>query len=323
MKESEGRNRWRLSCTPRALGEKSCLATCQLPCGRSAVLARQSNGLQGSDELFRVLDQGLPLGLTLHQGRAGKKSAVEGQLAGGRRRQGQGMTLGQARAQHQLGICHGQVVADERLALGRSRVGQGGAAVGSDSSTGLAIETEVEGVELGGRKRIRAHVGAEDDKRHGAGIQSVGQHLPRRTRLQPGPHLGHWQHLQVTMGLAGARVGAAVEEGKELAAVGTDAGPAGIQVVGLEQLRLRLEGARGEDEVLRHNGKLVEDEVVRLCEAEVGLDPQLGRRIGEGVGCRVGDSRWPPTTADRLLGQRRGEAKLELETVPRSACRPR
>jgi len=67
------------------------------------------------------------------------------------------------------------------------------------------------------------------------------------------------------MRLARARVFPAVEEGKQPPAaimVRRNAGIRGREVGGRQEVRLRLEGGRGEDEVAGDDGEFVEDEVV-------------------------------------------------------------
>lgn len=70
------------------------------------------------------------------------------------------------------------------------------------------------------------------------------------------------------VGLTGARVLARVEEGKQAVRivgilVGLDAGEGSLEVRRLEEVGLLLVGRGGEDEVLRDDSELVEDEEVR------------------------------------------------------------
>lgn len=84
--------------------------------------------------------------------------------------------------------------------------------------------------------------------------------------------------------LAGAAVRAAVEEGEQLVlgalVVGADAGVDGGEVPGVQEVGLRPEGARDEEEVLRDDGELVEDEEVGRVE---GADGEGRRGVFEGV----------------------------------------
>lgn len=73
--------------------------------------------------------------------------------------------------------------------------------------------------------------------------------------------------------LTRARVVAAVEECKKTAAsrllllVGLDTRQRGVQIRGRQEMRLLLESGCREDEVLRHDGELVQDEEVRGAES--------------------------------------------------------
>ena len=103
---------------------------------------------------------------------------------------------------------------------------------------------------------------------------------------QPVPHAPHRQQLQMPMRLTGTRVLAAVEKDKQLPRVGAVVvvraytRQRGLEVRRGEHVRLVLKGARREDEVLRHDGELVEHEVVRGAEV---CDEERARGVGEGV----------------------------------------
>ena len=150
--------------------------------------------------------------------------------------------------------------------------------------------------------------------------QRVGQQAP--ALLSPfGRHLPHGHELQVAVRLAGPALLARVEERKKRVARVNLPGPQACirygQIGRLEQVILRLEGLRGEDEVLWDDGILVQDDVV--CGSKGAGDRRdeeaLGRveeRVRPGGGlrlCRRGLG---------LVGQGRAEAQLELGELVRA-----
>ncbi|TPX12376.1 uncharacterized protein E0L32_007023 [Thyridium curvatum] len=255
-------------------------------------------------ELRRVRPQGIPLGLALDQRRARQHRPVEREHAHVTAvLTPQPGALAPPRTQHERVPGHAEVVADLRLrrlanrypALLEVRL-RPRAQLHAQRPAGPFVEPQIHPMyPLALRiphaivQPLRKRPEGEKRPLPSAGYP-IRQDVPpvTVTAREPVPHPLHGQELHVPVRLAGARVLAAVEEGEQLLAaapglpgVRLDARVRGGQVGGLEQAGLRLVGARREDEVLRHDGELVQDEVVRRRVERA--DEHRRGRVVEGV----------------------------------------
>lgn len=244
---------------------------------------RQPNLPQHVRQTARIRPQRLPLRLVPDQRRASQHRPVEREpahvlpsSAADRR------ALRQPRANHEPVPRHGHVVA--HLAGTRRPL--------ADSPTSPPAQTHIGAVYIGARHARRYGLRKHRKRRVLETPPVVRQDVPRRVAVvvachQPVAHPGNGEQLDVPVGLAGARVLAAVEEGEQpFAAAGSMwleclyARERGLQVGLFQRVGLLLELLCREDEVLWHYGELVEHQVVRW--ADVG---NVQRR--RGVGKRI------------------------------------